>query len=200
MALIRDIHTEEGARILIWQDKEPLDFFQSKIHLSKKDKDRLTRYTNERRQKDLVISRYLIQSLIPEASIDYKESGKPFLIGSTSKISISHTKDIVAIILHPNKRVAIDIEYLSPRIVKLRNRFLSPAELKVATDIPFYTLFWSAKETLFKLDKNQGLDFKMELAITIDGHQLGGTIRNNSKTIPIHYQLNGNWALTYAIE
>jgi len=198
MSLIAEQHTKEGARLLIWKDEEPLHFFMENTLLSEEDKKRLCQYRVERRKKDLLITRYLLQRVIPQGQIDYHSNGKPYLIGHEAYISISHSQDLVALIIHPQQKVAIDIEYIHPRIAKVKERFLSPKELASASKLELLTLFWSAKESLFKWDDQQGLDFAQDLHLYFENERLYGVIRNND-IIPIHYHLGDEWTMTYIV-
>jgi 4'-phosphopantetheinyl transferase len=134
------------------------------------------------------------------AQVAYHTSGKPYLRNGEAEISITHSKDIVAVILHDTKVVGIDIEYISPRVERIKHRFLSASELALANTTALLTLYWSAKETLFKLDKKQGLEFNTELAVTPSKSKniLNGKIRNE-ETITVHYSTNKDWVMTYAI-
>lgn len=198
MPLIKNIPTPYGATIQVWKDEETLDFFLKNTKLSSEEEVLLAQYTNERRKKDLLIARYLLQRKLPDAIIAYHPSGKPYLQNNEAHISISHTKDLVSISLHPRNAISIDIEYISPRVEKVKHRFLSDQELKTATSTKDLTLYWSAKETLFKLDKEQGLDFRedLELSQTNIG-RLYGKIRQGSP-INVHYHYFGDWIMTHA--
>lgn len=200
MPIILDQHTDDSARILVYQDLESLDFLIEHTRLTKDELALIEKYKVERRKKDLVIARYLIQQVIPMAEVAYHPSGKPYLKDGEAKISITHSKDIVAVILHDTKAVGLDIEYISPRVERIKHRFLSASELSSAKTTSLLTLYWSAKETLFKLDKKQGLEFDTELALTPSNYKniLNGKIRND-ETITVHYSINEDWVMTYAM-
>lgn len=198
MSLIRDLHINGGTRILIWKDEESVEYFLSKTHLNSEETERINTYTVERRKKDLIIARYLLQTILPKAEIAYLDNGKPWIKGGGTYLSISHTKDLVAIIINPHKQVAIDIEYIHPRVEKVKQRYLSEQELTVANTTRLLTLYWSAKECLFKLDDKQGLDFKNDLSISAYSSKiLTGKIRKN-ESIKINYEINNDWVLCYS--
>ncbi|MFM7300000.1 MAG: 4'-phosphopantetheinyl transferase family protein, partial [Crocinitomicaceae bacterium] len=98
----------------------------------------------------------------------YEPSGRPYLYGDAQNnfISISHSNNFVAL-ASSYKRIGIDIEEINERILKVRSRFLNDRELEMinATDLEFNTIAWCMKEVLFKLSKNEGLDFKIDLLI-----------------------------------
>ena len=198
MPLIIDKQTKEDARILIWKSEESLDFFIEQTILAQADYEKLAIYSSERRKMDLIVSRFLLQKHCENAHVAYLENGKPYLQNYQHKISISHSKDIVAVILHTNMSVAIDVEYIDNKIERLKNRFLSQHEILQANSVEKQILFWSAKESLFKIDNNQGLDFKSELSLKLNGDKLIGNIRNEDE-FDIKYQINSEWVLSYIV-
>lgn len=198
MPLVFEQHKKEESHLLIWKDNESIAFFRSRILLSPKEEERLDQYNVERRKKDFLIARFLLQRLIPEAEISYHPNGKPYLSKGDHFISISHSKDLVAIYIHRDKTVGIDIEYISPRVEKLKERFLSQEEIQEANTLEKLTLMWSAKECLFKIDEKQGIDFKNDLAISVkDETHLQGLIRKDT-TYNINYRSFEEWVLCYA--
>lgn len=199
MPIIKELHTIDNAHILVWQDREDLEYFLERTQLSDEEHVLLEKYSVERRKKDLLIARHLIQQCVPNAAVTYHPNGKPYLKGQEFNISISHSKDLVAVILHKEKIVGIDIEYISPRVEKVKKRFLSDQELNAANTTALLTLYWSAKETLFKVDAKQGLDFSTEISL-IPSHSetLRGNIRNG-EDITVHYSEENEWIMTYAI-
>lgn len=198
MPIIKEINTA-GAHIMVWQDKEDMNFFTDSIQLSANEQCLLAKYTNERRKKDLVIARYLVQKDYPDAEVRYYDSGKPYLKGQEAQISITHSKDIVGIIIHKEKTVGIDIEYISTRVERVKNRFLAQDELATANTTELLTTYWSAKETLFKLDDKQGIDFRADLDLKEgQNNTLIGNIRKG-EDITINCIKNAEWVLTYSI-
>lgn len=197
MPIVLNKHTDENAHILIWKDEEIIDFYLRNTKLGENDLKLLEKFTSERRKKDLLISRHLLQMIIPTAEIVYKETGKPFLKNDKAQISISHSKDIVALIVHPTQTVGIDIEYISPRVERVKERFLSKTELTQANTTETLTLYWSAKETLFKTDEKQGLDFIKDIALIPNkSNTLTGQIRNG-ENIVVHHLTLENVIITY---
>jgi phosphopantetheinyl transferase len=99
--------------------------------------------------------------------IAYSNNRKPFFINSPLHLSISHSKNYIAIAVAPYP-IGMDIEECHDRIFKVSNRFLNQSEKELfnhesSRDLTFA---WSAKEALFKLNVNVGLDFKSDLIIT----------------------------------
>ena len=200
MSLVLDYIGDKQSRILVWKDEEELQFFRERVKLSQYDHDRLAQYTVKRRQKDLLIARYLLQSIYPNAKVAYHPNGKPYLTDNRYQISISHSRELVAVIAHPSTPVAIDIEYISSRVNRVKQRFLSKRELAEYTTTEQHTLLWSAKECLFKIDTQQGIDFKKDLELTITNNYIINGVIRNSHLHQVYYKLMHNWVLCYIVK
>jgi phosphopantetheinyl transferase len=123
----------------------------------------------DHRKREWLAVRVLLKEITGEEKrILYTGGGKPYLEDRSYYISISHTKNYVAVCLHTDHPVAIDIEQISPRAEKIRSRFMSETEekkLSAVNPLVHTLLHWSAKETLFKyLDEND-IEFKSQLHI-----------------------------------
>ncbi len=125
--------------------------------------------TSESRKKEWLTVRALLKEMLgDEKEILYTETGKPYLSDNSYQISISHTKGFVAIALHPKKSIGIDIEHISPRIQKIRSRFMNEREntnLDKTQEEIHLLLHWSAKESMFKILGEQDVDFQKCLHI-----------------------------------
>src|SRR5205823_6644372 len=101
-----------------------------------------------------------------QTSIIYDEHGKPHLENSTTKISVSHTKEFVALLISETNDAGIDIEKIHHRIEKIAPKFLSEEE-KTRTpswhQLRYYHIIWGAKEVLFKIHGRGELLFKEHL-------------------------------------
>ena len=123
----------------------------------------LERVSAEKRRQERFASRVLLKELLgEEVRVDYHSTGAPFLACVPLYISISHTKDYVAVILD-KRPTGIDIEYRSDRILKIRSRFMNPEEeagIDLEHEVEHLLIHWCAKETLFKIIEQEGVDFQ----------------------------------------
>ena len=87
--------------------------------------------------------------------IEHKADGMPLLEGW--HVSISHTKGFAAVLLSKRFNVGVDIEYNSIRVSKIATRFLSEDEF--VSDVSQQLVFWTAKESVFKLFSEDRLTF-----------------------------------------
>jgi 4'-phosphopantetheinyl transferase EntD len=138
--------------------------------LSFKDKylPTIERMTENRKREWLTIRVLLKELLGEEKVILYNSLGKPYLSDNSFHISISHTKGFAALILNKENDVAIDIEKISSKVENVQKRFVNEEEEKALSQTNeriHLLLYWSAKESLFKLINEENVDFKTHLHI-----------------------------------
>ncbi|MDR2473947.1 MAG: 4'-phosphopantetheinyl transferase superfamily protein [Tannerella sp.] len=100
--------------------------------------------------------------------IIYNIDGSPALKDNRLNISISHTKGFAAVIIGSNPRQGIDIEFISDRAWRLRERFSETHDYSCNEEENcklLATIFWCAKETAFKALHQNEVDFIKHLHI-----------------------------------
>ncbi|RYU79756.1 4'-phosphopantetheinyl transferase superfamily protein [Hymenobacter persicinus] len=123
-------------------------------------------------------------------------------------VSLSHSGQWVAGVVAARGRVGTDVELIRAKAQKLAPRFLSETERADAGDNEAKnSLYWSAKETLYKLHSRRGLVFKEQIQLNpfglreagvLTGHLLTENFRSQHQ---IHYQLLApDYVLTYCFE
>ena len=139
-----------------------------------------------------------------EARVDYHSTGAPFLACVPLYISISHTKDYVAVILD-KRPTGIDIEYRSDRILKIRSRFMNPEEeagIDLEHEVEHLLIHWCAKETLFKIIGQEGVDFQKHLHVNPFPYLSSGTFKGREtrteacREYELAYQVTPDYVLT----
>jgi len=138
----------------------------------------------EKRKCEWLTVRILLKTLSgEEKEIVYQPNGKPYLSDRSYHISISHTNyngiagqarndkvlGYVAMVLNEEKEVAIDIETISPRVLKIKDRFLSEKETKSISadnEIVHLLLHWSAKESVFKILDTENVNYQSQIHIS----------------------------------
>lgn len=146
------------------------------------------------RYRERAATRVLLHQLLPEYKgiISYAPNGQP-LLQNGYYISISHSSNCVAIALHPNCPVGIDIETIRPKIKHIAPRFLSEKEIShlqqfanhEAQLLHHYTVYWCAKEALYKWHGLGKLDFRKHLHIN--------HYNTNNGNIEAQIDVNGTW-------
>jgi len=124
---------------------------------------------NENRKREWLTIRVLIKEMLgEEKEILYNSLGKPYLSDNSFHISISHTKGYAALIINKENETAIDIERIASRVKNIKKRFVNEEEEKALSqsdEIIHLLLYWSAKESLYKLLGIENVDFKLHLHI-----------------------------------
>jgi len=153
------------AVVPIQEDSEEL---LSRLSLKEKYLPVIEKMSESRKREWLTIRVILKEMLGEEKEILYNSIGKPYLSDNSFHISISHTKDYAALIINKENEVAIDIEKISSKVEKVRNKFVNEQEeeyLSKFNENIHLLLYWSAKESLYKLIGIEKLDFKTNLHI-----------------------------------
>ena len=150
---------------------------------------------------------YVVRNILKDELIEifYKESGKPYLNNGV-KVSISHSHNWLAVLFSTTHEVGIDIEKVRDKILKVKHKFLSEKELRELKDASLekYTLYWCAKEALYKASGISGLLFAEQLFIesfvySNKGGKINAVVKHHTseKKHTLHYQVLNDYVLVY---
>jgi 4'-phosphopantetheinyl transferase len=193
----------------LWQIDEEPDFFLSQLTLCHEEKEFFVAFKHDLRRKHWLSYRLLIQKMLGEEKphhVVYDMAGKPVLADNSYKISVSHSGNFSVVIISKGGQVGIDIEQIHPRIKKVASKFLSKKEL---SDIPEdnqehkLTIYWSAKEALYKACEIRQLDFAEGIFIQPFSSLKSGDlesiviINKNPFRFQLHYEIIDNYILVY---
>lgn len=123
---------------------------------------------SESRVLEILSVRILIKELTgEEKEVCYNKSGKPSLLDNSYHISVSHTKEYVAVAINKEKHIGLDIEYISDKIKRVQSRIIASCEyIDKEHELIHLLLHWSAKEAMFKFIDIEGVDFLKNLFIS----------------------------------
>lgn len=129
----------------VWRVDESIDELESMLGYKLED-------SNQKRLKERTAVRVLLKNLLGEDTpILYKNSGKPYLENGMF-VSISHTNNYIAISLSENRETGIDIETISNKVLRVKNKFISEDEpIDPQNEAKHLLIHWSAKEALYKI-------------------------------------------------
>ena len=166
-------HTFEGGGLAIWHITESAEELRALLATNKYDAQLAEKRCEARRAEWLAVRLLLSQVLGEDKMIAYHPSGRPYLTDGSWHISVSHTQGYAAIAYHRNRRVGVDIEYISSRVERIASRFTRSEEeefIKIHDEherMMYHLINWSAKETLYKLEDNsEAADFRKVFAIS----------------------------------
>ncbi len=163
------ISTPSGAHIALWHLTEERDELAALLSPAEREW-LLAKGLSPKRFCEQAATRLLFNRLTEtrDRAIRYSAEGAPLLDDLSGYISISHTRQWVAVAYHPALPVGIDIERPSEQVTRIAPRVLSEAELTACPATVRRTwihLCWSAKEALFKAIPESGIDFREQLHI-----------------------------------
>jgi 4'-phosphopantetheinyl transferase len=156
MPIINKIESEK-ITILVWEITETLEEI-----IALGEGINTDNYTSEKRKKEHLASRLLVNEICPTKTIIYNEFGAPEL-NNGKHISISHSKELVAVILS-DKKTGLDIEQISEKSFRIASKFVSEKNL-INLNKEKATLIWCLKEAIYKWYQKGGVDFIKDIII-----------------------------------
>ena len=194
MPLIRLQQLGADARLGLWQMTEDA----AALPVPPED---LSRYHSASRLRERLTAYALLREMTGRADlvIDHDETGRPLVDGWN--ISISHTRGWAALIQSRSKAVAVDIEFFSDRVSRVRDRFVRPDE--DGDSLACQLINWSAKETVYKLLGRENLQyFEMRLLPFVPAAQGRVVVEDlkHPRRVEVDYELNGDFVLTHAVD
>ncbi|MBQ0025428.1 MAG: 4'-phosphopantetheinyl transferase superfamily protein [Bacteroidales bacterium] len=169
MALYLTKELENDARIYVWEITETEKELLENTAVPDDELEELTFIKSEARRKEKLATRALLNVIFPEKLyLGHHENGKPYLENSATEISISHTNRFVAIIVHPDEDLGIDIECLDRDFTAVEKKALSEEERDDLSDKKRtlqLAIYWCAKEAIYKRMSIFGVDFAEQIEI-----------------------------------
>lgn len=200
MPLIKSITVPNGL-LSVWQITESSDELLSYFTNEEFSTPHFQEFTYEKRKAEWLAARALLKQMIGSSlPISYNKSGKPLLNHPIyPNISISHSREYVAVMVHRYLAVGIDIESMNRNYAPIRKRYLSEMELQQVNEDPLLQcIYWCAKEAVFKLIEEDGVDFRKQIEVSaLDPQQDTFTARficdNREATYQLrHTSFNGH--------
>lgn len=129
--------------------------------------------THPEKQRQFLAGRLCAAEMANQHGFNYKgvaynKEGKPYFAGKeTLALSISHCDGYAAATILDHGEVGIDIQYPDEKIQKVSERIFSDKEIKAIDGDPvLYTIYWAAKEAMYKKYSLGGLSFKDQLVVS----------------------------------
>lgn len=191
MPLFYQQDINQDTRLAVWEISEDESFFLEKVSLRRE-------IAHPHKRLQHLAGRYLLVYLFPDFPaelIEIADTRKPFLPDEQYHFSISHCGNFAAAIVSRTERVGVDVELLTPRVEKIKHKFLHPDELQMVDEatinrIQLLTLLWSAKEAMFKWWGSGDVDFSEVLRIWQMPNELKGKInasfQKNEVDVALH--------------
>lgn len=121
--------------------------------------------------------RALLHAVTPETVVAYDADGGPVVVsGRYPYIGVSHTNGYAALILG-YRPCAVDIESFGRNITELAGKFSTTGDTQALEFLPAekrLTVVWCIKESLYKLHRQYGIDFKRDMQV-LSGEYIDGS-------------------------
>ncbi|HEX8460688.1 MAG TPA: 4'-phosphopantetheinyl transferase superfamily protein [Segetibacter sp.] len=154
-------------KLAIWKIEEPEVFFNIDVPLHRV-------ISNPHKRLQHLAGRYLLPFLFPDfpnEEIEIADTRRPFLPNEQYHFSVSHCGDFAAAIVSSTHRVGVDVELITPKLEKIKHKFLHPDELRFVNTqlthnhLKLLSVIWSGKEAMYKWYGKGEVDFKEMMRI-----------------------------------
>lgn len=148
--------------------------------------------TAREREKDAV-SR-ILKSMLGDVELHHNEAGKPLLDDYNISIthSLSRKEGYAAVMISKTHEVGIDIEYVSPRIMKIASRFLRNDE--TPDGVTDNLIHWCAKEAVYKLFSADDLTYQQ---MRVNAEMTEVENLKTGQKVPITCVVNDKYVMVY---
>jgi len=194
----------------VWEITEDFDSLYSMVDLATVEKTKLDSFKNISRKIEWLSVRALVKNMLgKDTRILYNAENKPFVRGNTHSISISHSNNLTAVLISKDKRVGIDLEFMSGKISKVADKFINEQErITDNEELMKYHLYlhWCAKEAMYKICDKQDINFRDGLTIAPfvpeeSGFMTGYAVNGNGReAFELEYLQHDNYALVWCVK
>ena len=169
MALYLKKELENEAEIGIWHITETEEGLKELSATPSDEMEEISFIRSESLRKQRLAVRALLNTMFDEkVYLSHHDNGKPYIENNPINISITHTANYVAVILHDDEDVGIDIESLDRDFSAVEKKALSEDEIEDLEDDKRneqLAIYWCAKEAIFKRLSVYNLDFAEQIEI-----------------------------------
>jgi 4'-phosphopantetheinyl transferase len=195
-----------------WDLQEPAEVLRRQLQALAPPELDLPAFTSPGRQQQWLGGRLLAYTLLPgliptRPLLVALPGSKPFFDQPGLHLSISHTHHQVVVLLSRSGPVGIDIEAIQPKVLRVKDKFLTQAEQEAAGDDLNKTLiYWCTKETLYKLYGRKQVLFREHLQVKPFVLQPRGHLEARIQTLElqqdymVYYEVGTDFILTYCLE
>ena len=169
MGLYLKKELENEAVIGVWQITETEEELKELSSTPSDEMEEISFIRSESLRKQRLAVRALLNTMFDDkVYLSHHDNGKPYIENNPVNISITHTAKYVAVILHEEENVGIDIESLDRDFSVVEKKALSEDEIEDLEDEKRneqLAIYWCAKEAIFKLLSRYNVDFAEQIEI-----------------------------------
>ena len=169
MGLYLKKELDNEAVIGVWQITETEEELKELSSTPSDEMEEISFIRSESLRKQRLAVRALLNTLFDDkVYLSHHDNGKPYIENNPINISITHTAKYVAVILHEEENVGIDIESLDRDFSVVEKKALSEDEIEDLEDEKRneqLAIYWCAKEAIFKLLSRYNVDFAEQIEV-----------------------------------
>ena len=154
MALYLRKRLDNKAEIAVWHVTETEEELKSITSVPTDEMEEISLFRSESQRRQKLAVRALINEVFEEKMyLNHHDNGQPYLENCATNISITHTENYVAIIIHDDEEVGIDVESLDRDFSVVEKKALSEDEiddLEKDKRNEQLAIYWCAKEAIYK--------------------------------------------------
>jgi phosphopantetheine--protein transferase-like protein len=169
MALYLRKRLDNKAEIAVWQVTETEEELMSLVTVPTDEMEEISLFRSESQRRQKLAARALLNEVFEEKIyLNHHDNGKPYLENCATNISITHTDRYVAIIIHDEEEVGIDIESLDRDFSAVEKKALSEDEIDDLDDEKKneqLAIYWCAKEAIYKRMSQNRVDFAEQIEV-----------------------------------
>ena len=169
MGLYLKKELENEAVIGVWQITETEEELKELSSTPSDEMEEISFIRSESLRKQRLAVRALLNTMFDDkVYLSHHDNGKPYIENNPINISITHTAKYVAVILHEEENVGIDIESLDRDFSVVEKKALSEDEIDDLEDDKRneqLAIYWCAKEAIFKLLSRYNVDFAEQIEV-----------------------------------
>jgi len=160
---LKEIHKGE-AELTMLDFKEISDLDTTFLYTI--EQEDLSQLKSKKRQREFFAIRAIRNKKGILFPISYNPIGAPFFEGSSLHLSISHSNEIAVLATAPFN-IGIDLEPITERILRIKDRFANIEEVSLFTfnEAKTLTIIWTIKEVLYKLSGLKNINMLSEMNI-----------------------------------
>ena len=212
MPLEKIINRPGDTTLGIWRIEESEEDLISRLQLDESEKALIAGLQHSKRYLHWLGSRVLLRTMLNTdkfIALKADERNKPYIENFPHKVSITHSGIYAAVMISRQYETGVDIEGLTPKILNVNKRFLSPPELELLEGLDEKSkiyrsiIFWCVKEALYKLYAKGQMIFRDHLLINSDQEFSGPIVEASilkedcQKTFLVEYAEVNNYLIAF---
>ena len=160
---------DNKAEIAVWHVTETEDELMNLVSVPTDEMEEISLFRSESQRRQKLAVRALLNEVFEDKMyLNHHDNGKPYLENCATNISITHTDNYVAIIIHDEEEVGIEIESLDRDLSAVEKKALSEDEIDDLDDEKKneqLAIYWCAKEAIYKRMSQNRVDFAEQIEV-----------------------------------